>query len=158
LIQKTTQPTKIFVLFLLGAGYIFFWVWLCTAVLTINEPVDYMARAVMIFAPHQNHKGQAPYIKTGSLVILCKWEQSVIICGTGNVIILGRCYQLGWDMLSSGASCYYLVKGRLSYLARCYHLGRGIILFKASCYHLVVDVFLTGLILSSWKCNSIILS
>ena len=47
-------------------------------IITINEPVDYMARAVMIlmggkdimrafgsnvFAQHQNHKGQAPYKK-----------------------------------------------------------------------------------------------
>ena len=29
-----------------------------------------------VFAPHQNHKGQALYKKTGSLVILCKWEQN----------------------------------------------------------------------------------
>ena len=94
-------------------------------ILTINEPVDYMARAIMslmrrkditqaigrvglkvelvlgteiaqatasviwaqkrrdyqpnhsngpsdVFALHQNHNGQAPYKKTGSLVILCK--------------------------------------------------------------------------------------
>jgi len=25
-----------------------------------------------VFGPHQNHKGQAPYKKTGYLVILCK--------------------------------------------------------------------------------------
>ena len=62
-------------------------------IITFNEPVDYMARAVMIlmqgkditraigrvddgpsyvFAPYHNHKGQAPYKKTGSLVFLCK--------------------------------------------------------------------------------------
>ena len=67
--------------------------WIVSVIITINQTVDYMARATAsviwaqntqdfqpnpsngpsnVFAQHQNHNGQGPYKKTGSLVFLCK--------------------------------------------------------------------------------------